>query len=264
MQFNEDIWYNAIFRRRSRRQLDGQDLSNDILENLAGFAHELNDQVPGSRVIVVNENPDQVFKGAIGSYGKIKGATAYVAFVGDMNDVAVQEKVGYSGELFILEATSMGLSTCWVGGFFRPEVVETQIKLTKQEQVLAVSPLGFAREQISFEEKVMTGFARNHKRKRLETLCRGVPLESSPLWIRSSLEAARLAPSAVNRQPWRFMLENETVKISVDNTSNSYHISKRLDCGIAMAHLEIGAHHEGVIGKWESLTGQDVARFKPL
>ncbi|AHF08429.1 hypothetical protein DESME_02545 [Desulfitobacterium metallireducens DSM 15288] len=46
--------------------------------------------------------------------------------------------------------------------------------------------------------------------------------------------------------------------------SISYHISKRLDCGIAMAHLEIGAAHEGATCQWELLTGLEVARFKPV
>ncbi|HHY93759.1 MAG TPA: nitroreductase, partial [Firmicutes bacterium] len=30
--------------------------------------------------------------------------------------------MGYTGEAVVLEATALGLATCWVGGFFRPEV----------------------------------------------------------------------------------------------------------------------------------------------
>jgi len=85
-----------------------------------------------------------VFKGAIGSYGKIKGAPAYVAFIGKLEDPNIQEKVGYIGECLILEATSMGLATCWVGGFFRPDVVSKHITIRQNERVLAVSPLGYA------------------------------------------------------------------------------------------------------------------------
>jgi hypothetical protein len=36
-----------------------------------------------------------------------------------------------------------------------------------------------------------------------------------------------------------------------------------LDMGIAMLHVEIGAQHEGVRGRWESLDGDSVARFVP-
>lgn len=262
MKIPVDKWYTAIFRRRSRRQLDGRALPGDIVDSLLDFSRQLNDQVKGARAVLVTENPDEVFKGAVGSYGKIKGAPAYVAFLGNIKDPHVQEKVGYLGEFFILEAISRGLATCWVGGFFRPEVVRDQIGITKDEQVLAVSPIGFAENRFTLEEKIMSGFATNYKRKNLKTLSSFVDRYPLPIWISSALEAARLAPSAVNRQPWRFSVENDTIKISVDNDRDSYHIST-LDCGIAMAHVELGANHEGFAGQWEYLSGLDVARFKP-
>lgn len=264
MQIPVDKLYSAIFQRRSRRRFDGRTLPHELIDDLQGFSEQVNGRVVGARSIVVTENPDNVFKGAIGSYGKIKGAPAYVAFIGNMQDVKVQEMVGYLGELFILGATSLGLGTCWVGGFFHPEVVQSQIRLADDEKVLAVSPLGFVNQKYSLEEKMMSGFATtSHKRKKLETMCLIETTESFPPWVRSALEAARLAPSAVNRQPWRFTVEEKTIKISVDSTKDSYNISKRLDCGIAMAHIEIGANQEGVTGKWEYLTGGDVARFIP-
>lgn len=263
MQVSKDKLYNVIFSRRSRRQFDGGGLSIDIIEKLQDFAKELNDNIIGARAVIVTVNPDKVFKGAVGAYGKIKGAPAYVAFIGDMKDISVQEKVGYLGEMFILRVTSVGLATCWVGGFFRPEVVQSEVGLDSDEQVLAVSPIGFAAKQYSLEEKIMTGFVASHKRTKLETMCCGDRIDSVTTWIRSALEAARLAPSAVNRQPWRFTVESGTIKVSVDNLKDSYHISKRLDCGIAMAHIEIGANHNGVTGSWEYLTGEDVARFIP-
>ncbi|MEA4900536.1 nitroreductase family protein [Desulfitobacterium sp.] len=262
MQIHDDKYYSAIFQRHSRRQFDGRKLSKDFVTKLSDFAILLNDQVPGARAVVVNENPDKVFKGAVGNYGKVKGAPAYAAFIGNMKDPNVQEKVGYLGEYFVLEATSMGLATCWIGGFFRLEVVQAQIHLDANEQILAVTPIGFAKEEYTLEEKMMSGFAKSHKRRNLETLCLTLPKEQSPAWIISALEAAQVAPSAVNRQPWRFSVEDETIKVSMDNLRDSYHISKRLDCGIAMAHIELGAKHERVIGQWEYLGNIDVARFK--
>ncbi|MEL7565718.1 MAG: nitroreductase family protein [Dehalobacterium sp.] len=262
MQIPADRWYDAIFQRHSRRQFDRRTLPKDFVTKLLDFSQQLNDQITGARVVVVTEDPGRIFKGAIGSYGKIKGAPAYSAFIGNMDDPNVQEKVGYLGEYFILEATSMGLATCWVGGFFRPDVVQTQICVNSNEQVLAVSPIGFTQKEYTLEEKILSGFAKSHKRKNLEALCLTLPQEPLPIWISSALEAARLAPSAVNRQPWRFTVENGMIKISVDNKKDSYQISKRLDCGIAMAHIEIGAKHEGVQGQWEYLDDIDVARFK--
>ena len=88
-----------------------------------------------------------------------------------------------------------------------------------------------------------------------------MPETEWPEWIRASLSAARVAPSAVNRQPWRFLVGSDSIKVSVDNSDDSYGISKRLDCGIAMLHIETAARVCEVAGKWEFLDPPEVARF---
>lgn len=262
MQIPNDKWYNAVFQRRSRRQFNSKPLIPNVLKELMVFAEALNKDFYGARVEIVNQIPENVFKGAIGSYGKIKGAPVYVAIIGNLEDSYVQETVGYIGECFILEATSMGLATCWIGGSFKPDVVNKQITISQNERVLAVSPLGYAAEQYSFEEKIMSGFAESHKRKNMDVLCMEGFKSDWPNWVKSALEVGRLAPSAVNRQPWRFSVEPNAIKISIDSNKNSHNISKRLDCGIAMLHIEIGARHEGVRGQWEYLQQPDIAIFR--
>lgn len=261
MQIPYERWYDAVFERRSRRQFNNKPIAPEVLTHLIDFSNLLNKKISGAKVEIVNHSPDDVFKGAIGSYGKIKGAPVYVAFIGNTQDPYVQEKVGYIGECFILEAASLGLGTCWVGGFFRPDEVKRQITIRQNERVLAVSPLGYASEQYSLQEKIMSGFVSGHKRKGIEAICPQGFKTDWPAWVKLALEAGRLAPSAVNRQPWRFSVDTDAIKISVDNLKDSYHISKRLDCGIAMIHIEIGAGHEGVSGQWEYLDQLEVAIF---
>ena len=64
--------------------------------------------------MLVTQSPSDVFKGAIGPYGKIRGAPAFIAFIGNMENRNIQEKVGYMGEGIILEAEAMNLGTCWL------------------------------------------------------------------------------------------------------------------------------------------------------
>lgn len=202
-----------------------------------------------------------VFKGFLGSYGKVKGAPAFIAFIGSMDDPHVQEEVGYTGEGIILEATALGLNTCWVGGFFRPENVASLIKLGNNERVLAVTPVGYAQRFESFEEKVMTGFGRNHKRLPISTLVTGFGTEILPQWEKESVEAARLAPSAVNRQPWGFNIEPDGITVFVRTSSPEFNVSKRLDCGIAMLHIEVAALNFGCKGEWQFLQTPKVAKL---
>jgi len=78
----------------------------------------------GVRAEIVRTPPEGVFKGIIGSYGKIRNAPHIAVVIGDASIPEVQEAAGYLGEGIILDATSLGLHTCWIGGFFRPERIE--------------------------------------------------------------------------------------------------------------------------------------------
>ena len=112
-------WHLAIKKRRSRRHFDPhRSIEPDILAKLDTLCNQFT-PFPHARSRLVTKSVDNVFKGIIGSYGKIKGAPAFFAFIGDMNSPFVQEEVGYTGEGIILEATALGLNTCWVAGFFR-------------------------------------------------------------------------------------------------------------------------------------------------
>jgi len=130
-----------------------------------------------------------------------------------------------------------------------------------------------------------------HKRKPLEEIAPGFDPESWSAWAAEGLRLARVAPSAVNRQPWRFEFEPApaaaapageagtlepgpggagatrecgaagTVTISTVTRGLEGNISRRLDCGIAMLHFEVGAQLMGAAGRWELLEAPAVARY---
>lgn len=64
--------------------------------------------------------------------------------------------------------------------------------------------------------------------------------------------------------PWRFEVVQQSITVSVDSNKGNYGISKRLDCGIAMLHIEVSAIISGVAGKWDFLDPLQVARFTVL
>ncbi|MFA5605548.1 MAG: nitroreductase family protein, partial [Dehalococcoidales bacterium] len=117
-------------------------------------------------------------------------------------------------------------------------------------------------QNTSIKDKVMTGFGRTHKRLPVEKLVTGLSYEQSPEWIKDAIEAARLAPSAVNRQPWGFNIEEDGITVFVRSGGTDFNISYRLDCGIAMLHIEVAALNAGIGGKWEFLESPGVARFR--
>ena len=260
MNIPAERWYRVIEKRRSRRRFDPKPLGANVLSKIASVCTDFK-PFHYARAVVVTEPPDTVFKGAIGPYGKIKGAPAFIAFIGNIDSPNVHEQIGYMGEGIILEAEALNLATCWVAGFFRPKVVSSLIKIGKDEQILAVTPIGYAAKHHSLEERVMTGFGLTHKRRPLSDLVTGLRESEWPQWVKLALEAARLAPSAVNRQPWRFKVEPNSITVSVNTLVREYGLSKRLCCGIAMLHIEVAALSNGIGGNWEFLELPLVARF---
>jgi len=257
MELPVDRWYPAIFIRHSRRTYSAEVPKEEKLARLDQVCREFR-PFPEVRSQLVRKSPETVFKGLVGHYGRVNGAPMYIAFIGKMSSPSVQEATGYIGEGIILEATTLGLDTCWVGGFFRPESVRSQIDIQEGEKVLSVTPVGYAPPEKTRQEKIMSGLVKSRLRKPMAKLVGG---EIPTLWMEKALEAARLAPSAQNRQPWRFRIEKDTVVIATDKSFSTSSISKRLDCGIAMLHFELGALAAGVRGKWEILPHPDVARF---
>ncbi len=262
MQIPFHVWHDAILKRRSIRQYAAKPVEAAALEAVRRMCAEFR-PFPSARAVLVADPAEDIFRGIPGGYGKVSGASALVAFVGNMENPDVQEALGYTGEGVILEATALGLATCWVGGFFSPKRAAAIAQVAPNERVLAVTPIGYAKEGSPLQERAMSRFGRNWQRRPLSDLVTGLKENDRPEWMKAALEAARLAPSAMNRQPWRFQVEKNTITVSADSALNpTMVVSKRLDCGIAMLHIEIGALSSGVRGSWELLKSPQVARFK--
>jgi nitroreductase len=195
------------------------------------------------------EAVNAIFRGLVGGYGRIVGAPALAAFIAVKVDAGHQAALGFHGEQVILEAASRGLASCWVAGSFRRDVVRQYTDLAEGEEVLCVTPIG--------REAATTGMRRLHdesmhwflpNRGSRKPLTEFVTGEVAAPWLRSALEAARWAPSAVNRQPWRFTVAaGDQVSIGYDGAPDD---SRALDCGIAMANFAAMARAQGAAGCW--------------
>ena len=101
-----DRWFTAIPHRRSRRRYTAQRLLTTELASRMQHVCEDFRPFPCVRAVFIERAPETLFWGIIGGYGKIKGATSAIIFIGNSTDISYREAVGYSGEGIILEATS--------------------------------------------------------------------------------------------------------------------------------------------------------------
>lgn len=233
-------WYAAVDARYSVRVYDF-DPTAAQLEALRAAADALSAR--GVRIDVVQD--EAVFAGMLG--GKIKGTSTFAALI---CAGARPETAGYIGEAFVLEATAMGLSTCWLGANFSKAGLKKAVPLAHEEKLVCVISAG----------KGAQAYTRR-KRRSIEELTELTleEFEALPQWKRTAIECAQRAPSAINAQPWSFDPAGEG--IAVENTAWNFGWGK-LDCGIAMLHVELGAAHCGISGEWRE--GKDQNIFVPL
>ena len=130
-------WYDVLVKRISRRRFDGRSVppSSASSSRCSATAPTRRPERPTrppcepgavmapARVCLVDDPAQLLFTGLVGGYGKVTGTPLAAAFVGRTpsgDDVPddVQAAVGYLGEGFILEATRLGLGTCWIAGSF--------------------------------------------------------------------------------------------------------------------------------------------------
>lgn len=257
------IWFEAASHRRSRRRYTGAAVAPEILEELDEVCEGFR-PFGDARVVLVREPGDGVFQGIVGAYGKVSGAPHVLLVVADERTAHAHAHAGYTGEAAILAATALGLDTCWIGGFFRAAYVRRLVTLDEGERVIAVSPVGHATGALGVSERMLQGAAGARARKPLEEIAPGIG-ETWPGWARSAAETVRIGPSAMNRQPWRLRMDDGALIVSRDTAREAPRVTRALDCGIAMLHAELGAHHDGMSGRWvDASGGLDVARFEPL
>ena len=170
----------------------------------------------------------------------------------------MQAAAGYLGEGFILEATRLGLGTCWIAGSFDKAGAADLVDLAPDEQVVAVTPLGYPTPRQAAASGCCGPWSRRRRALSVEKIAPGILDGGWPQWAVSAVQAARLAPSGANRQPWRFRLDGDSL---VMGRAEKLYWTAPIDFGIARLHVELGAQHEGVKGTW---THAARARRRPV
>jgi nitroreductase len=247
-------WFDAIASRVSRRSFDGRKVDSAVLDRVEETCRRVSEG-RSARAVLVRNAPQSVFTGFVGSYGKVAGAPSLVAFVGSDDSLI---ELGFVGESVILDATLAGLDTCWIAGTFSAETAASVVDLAPGERVCAVTPLGYAKEAKSGAERLATAFMKPRARLAIAEIAPGC--DSWPAWAREATEAVRLAPSGINKQPWRLRFEGGALVLG---SAQGTYWTAPMDFGIAMLHAQLGALRAGIRGSWEALSGPDIARFTP-
>lgn len=239
-------WYKAAKIRASVRQYEGK-VSKELFYNLKDFASTLDNG--DARIELKSKNGILDRSRLLSFLGGVEGTNCFAAVI-----VRDENKFmgGYIGEAFVLECASRGLGTCWLGGTYKKRGLKNCFKLDDDEKLLCVISFGKPAEQPKPSEKKNIGQLTGLSSDEFDML---------PDWQKEAVNIARLAPSALNKQPWELEVERDYIRII--NTKRNFGFGD-VDCGIAMLHIEIGAASCGVFGDW-FFDGEDgEARFVPF
>lgn len=231
----------AIAQRKSRRSYLETPIEYGKLNVIQKFIDIYNQEANLSIRLI--KDGSKAFNSFKKSYGLFKGVKTLIALAGKKDDIHLKEKIGYYGELLILEATKMKLGTCWVGGTFdsRNSIFAT----AGDEKLVIVITIGNVTEE-TLKDKIIHNFIARKKKELNEFYTTDSP---APKWFIKGLESVQKAPSAVNRQPVKFEYKASELKAFVEG---SYQFDL-IDLGIAKAHFSIatGGHFElGNYGKF--------------
>ena len=201
----------------------------------------------------------------LGTYGVIKGAENYIGASAADKELAL-EALGYSFENLILYATSLGLGTCWLGGTFNRSGFAAAMNLKEGDLFPCISPVGYPTGKKRTLESVMRWVAKSGQRKEWNELFFKQEFSQPLTKVEAGdfafpLEMVRLAPSAVNKQPWRIVQDKDTYHFYLTRTlkkDNEKIDLQRVDIGIAACHFHLAALEKRLPGKFQKLVEPEI------
>lgn len=234
---NTQKYLSTITKRCSRRKYTSQEIDAEQVLALKSLIHSYN-EMANLNMKLITEKGGELFDGLRKSYGMFSGVQNYIALIGKSDDPHRKEKVGRFGELLVLEATQMGLATCWVAGTYDKKSAEY---LVREGEILeCVIVIGHSAEKHSLRERFIE---ENLHRKNDAKYMKMDTAGKTPDWFFRGMDAVYHAPSALNLKPYLF--HHQAGKVTAEITKESDYAM--IDLGIAKLHFEIGAGG----GTWE-------------
>ncbi|MGL5329591.1 MAG: nitroreductase family protein [Peptostreptococcaceae bacterium] len=242
-----NYWYESQKSRKSTRTYIDKVLEEKHEKNLKNLIKEINEEV-GFKFQLIN-NCQNLFKGFKASYGLLQGVNSCIALVSDKSISQYKNKIGYYGEMLVLEAEYIGVSTCWIGGTYDKRECQKYINISDNEEIVCLIVIGYSSSKDGLIQKIVSNA--NKRRKSFGNIL--LEEDDLPKWVISGINCVMLSPSALNNQPIGYTYKNDVVSAY---TTMKNHGFEDTDLGISMLHFEVGAMKEGKKGKWKYLEGR--------
>lgn len=219
-------------------------LSEDTIERvreLVNSAHCLFENLPIQyHVILKGDELMERLNGIIGSYGKVK-SPHYIVACTEVKP-GFRLAAGYSVAHIALSLNNLGIATCMTAGGLTTEDFKEVAALGENDVPVLI--LGFGNPEVPED---LYGNPKYYKRKPMGDLVLSGLIKRK---YKDIFDAARLAPSSMNTQPWRFIIEEKKIHVmrtKLGFIKNALFKSlNKIDMGIVLAHMVIAMKAKGI------------------
>lgn len=215
----------AMNNRHAVRKFTDRPLDADAVKTLKEATDEVNKESGLHIQLIINE--PEAFEAGKASYGNFQGCRNYFTLVGPNGK---DEEIGYYGEKLVLTAQALGINSCWVALTYKKG--KSQGDIAPGEKRYMVIALGYGQTEGTLHKSRTLSDVSDYK-------------SGDPEWYKKGLEAALLAPTAMNQQKFSFTRNGDRVSAKA-----GFGFYTKTDLGIAKLHFELGSGRGHEV--WES------------
>ena len=234
--------YDSILKRKSIRHYRQEPIDTEVINAIRKFITEQNHlyiNIETTIEIIEAQNLTQYF------ISQIPIKAPYYLAITSQKEHGFGENVGYLGEQIIAFLNSIGMGTCWLGTL-RENESSFQLPF-----IIAIA-FGYP------DETLYRDNLNKIQRLPVEKICIQPPQND---FMKEVVQVVRIAPSGINRQPWRLEPDSSMLHLYCEHPSfltpvNGNKIKglmpgailkkmQGIDCGIALAHILIYSIHHG-------------------
>lgn len=253
-------YIDIIQNRKSAREFENKKISSSITDVIIDYCRKCPRLIPGidTELMLFFEDAGKALETSAGYAAQTPGMPKYLVLLSDEHPCA-GINAGYIMEEIVLKLTDMELSTCWIT-FSDPSSVAEALKISNSKKITAIIGFGYVKKvskRLRLNIKTMSDIDISAKKgyfqqkKNIDDLTfigswnnkNGlddiIGFYDDILW--NALYAASLAPSYLNRQPYKFVIKDHSIILVSEPDEYTGNIDRDLNLGIAMRHIDAAA-----------------------
>lgn len=249
---------SIILSKSSVRDYKEKKVDAKIMKELSSYANscpKLSNEIEMDIRIMDNDVVYRQLDGFAGYHGILINAPHYIIMLSEKKDHYI-ENAGYVGESISMKAFELGVESCWIT-FTDSQKVIHRLNIVTEKEVVGIMAIGYAKKKtpvILGALKTGDNYSQADMHKKDNSPSKILPLEEMVYidrWgegadVNTLLERAlyepmdcvRKAPSTMNRQPWRFLIDGGKIILLMRKDSDISSYEEKIDSGIAMLYFE--------------------------